>query len=430
MGIFNRFGHFLVNLTENDRETIWQQLGSFTANSLSMKGNKMIQNSYDSNIDVYSIIKKIIDITKSVPWVVEQYTGGRWKIITDTSIHELMDNPNMAKGYTWNDIEEQLLIYLLCTGNAYVHSETQFNRTLIEELDILPSSFICIEPTSRDFFLPEYYYRFNIDGSNKAIDKEKISHIKFFNPGYSSIKESLYGLSPIQVAARAIQAGNDRWDADNNLMQNRGALGLITDKSNRPMSEPEADAVQKSFDRDTAGTRNFGKVKVTNKDLNYIQMAMSPADLQLLEKGVINLRAICNVFGLDSSLFNDPENKTYSNRTEAEKSMFTNAVMPISDKIAEHLTRFLCPNHFPGKKIRLRQDFSNIEVLQENFKEKSEVFALLKNSGIITANTAAEALKQPKSTDPNADLLIITANSQLLNSLGNQNNNSNFAPNG
>jgi HK97 family phage portal protein len=235
----------------------------------------------------------------------------------------------------------------------------------------------------------------------------------------------LYGLSPIQVAAKVVQTSNDRWDADSNLLQNRGATGLITDKSNRPMSPEDASRVQSDFDAQTAGTRNFGKIKVTNKDLSYIQMGMSSIDLQLIEKGVVNLRAICNVFGLDSSLFNDPENKTYNNRLEAEKSMFTNAIIPLSNKIAECLTRFLCYNHYPNRNVRMRQDFSKVEVLQANFKEKSEIYNMLKNSGIVSANTAAMALRQPISEDANANELLVSNSNVLLETLGGKKDNEN-----
>mgnify|MGYP001056501684 CR=1 FL=1 len=68
-------------------------------------------------------------------------------------------------------------------------------------------------------------------------------------------------------------------------------------------NDKEALEVQSSFDKQSSGTDKFGKVKVTNKDLSYIQMAMSSTDLQLIEKGVITLRAICNVFGLYCIVF-------------------------------------------------------------------------------------------------------------------------------
>lgn len=405
MGLLNTIRNWVTPLTNQDRQQIWRMFGSFNANQLAMSGTGMIENSFERNVDVYAVIKKVIDVTKSIAWVVEEKKGNEWVKLEGTTLNDLMEKPNVSKGYTWNDIEEQILTYLLTTGNTYLLGQTQINRTLIEELEVLPSNYVCIESENRDFFMPEVEYYFQLDGIKYEFQQEQIAHIKFFNPAFSTLKESFYGLSPIQVAAKVIQTGNDRWDASANLLQNRGAVGMITDRSGRPMLPDEAAKVQADFDSQTAGTRNFGRIKVTNKDLSYIQMAMSPADLQLIEAGVINLRAMCNVFGLDSSLFNDPDNKTYSNRTEAEKSMYTNAIIPMSDKISEVLTRFLCTNHFPNRNVRMRQDFSNIPVLQENFKEKAQTFATLKNSGIISANEAARSLKLPESLDPKAESL-------------------------
>jgi len=398
MGLMNTLRSWVTPLSNNDRQQIWKMFGSFQANQLALGGVSIIENSYEKNVDVYAIIRKIIDITKSVEWVVEEFKGGEWVELENTSLHDLMLNPNSTKGYTWNDIEEQLLTYLLTTGNAYLLGQTQINRTLIEEVDVLPSNNVCIEVDNRNFFVPNIEYNFSIDNMKWEFTKEQIAHIKFFNPAYSTVEESLYGLSPIQVAARVIQTSNERWDADAALLQNRGATGLITDKSNRPMLPEEAARVQSDFDQQTAGTRNFGKIKVTNKDLAYIQMGMSSVDLQLLEKGVVNLRAICNVFGLDSSLFNDPENKTYSNRTEAEKSMYTNAIMPISNKLAESLTYFLCKNHFPNRNVRMRQDFECIEALQSNKLDEA-------NKDKIVVDGINVVLNMPVSNEVKAELL-------------------------
>lgn len=417
MGLLSAFRNWRTSLTNTDRQQIWRMFGSFTANKLILEqGNSLIQHSYERNTDVYAVIKKIVDITKAIPWIVEEKKGNEWVVMENNTISTIMANPNATKGYTWNDIEEMLLVYLLVTGNAYVYGESQFNNALIEELDVLPSESICIE-SNRDFFLPIYKYEFRFDGKQRDIDKEKIAHLKLFNPKYSTVKESLYGLSPIQVAAVVVQTGNDRWDADAAILQNRGVFGMITDKSQRPMLPEEAAKVQEDFNSQVGGLHKQGSVKVTNKDLGFIQMAMSSTDLQLIEKGVVNLRAICNVFGLDSSLFNDPENKTYNNRLEAEKAMYTNAIIPISDKISEQLTRFIAWNHYPNKNVRMRQDFSKIQVLQENFKEKAETYSRLKTDGIITANDVAKALSLPISTDENADKLIIGGTNMLVSSL-------------
>lgn len=413
MGFLSNLFNFRSNLNENDRSVIWKMFGSFGANQLDMHGNNLIKNSFEKNVDVYSVIKKIIDITKSHDWIVEQkQASGKWNELTNTSIHELIENPNTIKGYTWNDIEEQIITYLLVTGNAYIVGEKPLGMNGIAEIDVLPSNFVEIK-SNDSFFNPVKKYNFQIGAYRREFTNEDLAHLKFFNPSYNCIKESHYGLSIIQIAAQVVQAGNDRWDASANLLQNRGAVGMITDKSARPMTADEAAQAQSSWDSKNNGINKFGKISVTNKDLNYISMAMSPADLKLIESGVVNLRAICNVFGVDSSLFNDPDNKTYSNRTEAEKSLYTNAIIPLSNKLSECLTHFICKNHFPDKIVRMRQDFSNVEVLQANKKDSNEIIISRVNAGLITPNEAREELGKPKLDIPEANQLKLKVDNKL-----------------
>jgi HK97 family phage portal protein len=380
------------NIFKKRDYSFFRNIGTLEPVFFGTDSNSLLENSYEKNIDVYSIIRKIVDTTKSVDWIVEDESG----IMQDTSIHQLLYSPNVVKGYTWDDIHEMLLIYLLTTGNSYLVGNTQFNTNLIEEVDVLPSDKVCIKKINNNFFLPDFFYDFNFENKNYTFPKNAIAHTRYFNPSFCNIEESLMGLSPIQVASRAIQTSNDRWEADANLLQNRGAIGMITDKSNRPMLPEEAAKVQSDFDAQNSGVRNFGRIKVTNKDLHFIQMAMSSSDLQLIEKGIINLRALCNVFGIDSSLLNDVENKTFNNRREAEKSLYTNCVIPLSLKISDSLTNLICKNHFPNKRVWMRQDFSKVECLQENKKDNAEIYSMLKERGIISAETAADILGLPK----------------------------------
>jgi HK97 family phage portal protein len=360
-----------LGLTTQDRQTIWRLFGSFNSNKIGLSEEKFIEQGYEQNVDVYSVIKKIVDTSKAVKWIVEERTTEGWIELDDSTIHELMANPNPTKGYTWDDIEEQMLVYLLASGNSYMIGESMFNNNMIAEVDILPSPFV--EPTSNhNFFMPDIKYQFELGTNKRTYQKDEVEHIKFFNPGYCSVDDSLLGLSIIQVAREAVMVGNSRWDAHANLLQNRGAVGMITDKSSRPMLPEEAKQVQEAWNRDIGGTHNSGKIKVTNKDLSYIQMAMSAQDLQLVQSDVVTLRAICNVFGLDSSLFNDPANKTFNNRKEAEKALYTNAVIPLSEKIAMAHTQFIAKNHYPMGNVRMRQDFSNVEALQADKKTEAE----------------------------------------------------------
>lgn len=363
MGLLN--GFFKKSIEIKDRNKLLLEKFSFK----SLDNKDLTKVGYESNVDAYAVIRKIVDTSKSINWIVERKTSEGWELMEDNTITPLLENPNSLKGYTWNDIQEQQLIYLLASGNSYLYGEEINGK--IAELDVLPSKHVSIK-SSQNFFLPALKYSFNLQKTKETYEAEEIEHIKLFNPSYDTVEESFKGLSAFQVAARVIKVGNDRWDADAHLLQNLGARGLITDSSDRPMLEPEAAAVQNHFNKHTTGTAKFGAVKVTNKDLKYIPMSMSSADLQLIEKGVITLRSMCNVFGLDSSLFNDPANKTFNNRKEAEKALYTNAVIPLSKKIAQHHTNYICKNHYPDGSVRMRQDFSNIEALQTDKKQEAE----------------------------------------------------------
>ena len=367
----------------------------------------LIEKSYECNVDAYSVIKKIVDVYTGSKWVVEQEVDGEWEIVENTTIHDLMDNPNQTKGYTWKDIDEQLATYLLTSGNSYTLG-TELNGR-IEEIDVLPSNHIEIK-TNNDFFLPNLKYCFELGKTKRVYDVEELEHIKMFNPSYDSVEDSYKGLSVFQVAANVVQVGNDKWDAQGHLLQNRGMAGMLSDQSDRPMTEPEARQAQSSLDKRIAGTDKYGGVGITNKNLKYIPMAMSATDLQIVESGVITLRAMCNVLGLDSSLFNDPANKTFNNRLEAEKAMYTNVIIPLSDKIAAKHTNYIVDNHYPEGNYRMRKDFSNVEALQSDKKSEAEKDKIIMEGVNVVLNMPIDNQSKISLLEGNYDLSEETIN--------------------
>jgi len=407
MGVIQRFKSAYKAFTfgpSNWRKEVWQQIiwdGGFMPIDLANNSNSQIIHGYSQNIDVYSIIRKIVDILKSTPWVIEkQQASGVWKELKNTPINTVMDAPNKTKEYTWDDIEEMIIIYLIVTGNAYVKGTKAIGFDGILELDILPSNGITIYNINTDFFVPKLQYYFNFGSTSRVYTKEDLKHIKYFNPNLITYQ---YGLSPLQVAANAIQVGNERWIADASILGNKGISGMVGDKSALPLLPEEADKVDEALRKRIGGAHKFGQVLVTNKDLTYIPLGLSPADLQLLEKGKVTTRALCNILGLDSSLFNDPDNKTYNNRLEAEKAMYTNCIIPLSGKISEALSQYICPTFYPDQVVRMRQDFSQVECLQGSRKEesevrKNEVYAILNqfHGGFITYNNGLEVLGESK----------------------------------
>ena len=91
-----------------------------------------------------------------------------------------------------------------------------------------------------------------------------------------------------------------------------------------------------------------------------------------MESNVVTLRSICNVFGISSSLFNDPESRRNSNRKEDEKALYTNAIIPIAERLAAKHSGYIAQNHYPMGDVRIRKDFSEIEALQGDQKMEAE----------------------------------------------------------
>ena len=141
---------FLNIKKKNDIITLFEKYGHKNASL-----TKIIETSYESNVDAYSVIKKIVDVYAGSKWIVEQEVGGEWEEVLDTTVHDLMKNPNITKGYTWKDIDEQLATYLLTSGNSYLYGEKLNGK--VEEIDVLPSNHIEIE-SNEDFFLPNLKY--------------------------------------------------------------------------------------------------------------------------------------------------------------------------------------------------------------------------------------------------------------------------------
>lgn len=68
-----------TKLTNTDRATIMKLFGSFDANKLGSSPQALLTEGYESNIDVYSVITKIVAASKSAPWIVEQRDReGNW----------------------------------------------------------------------------------------------------------------------------------------------------------------------------------------------------------------------------------------------------------------------------------------------------------------------------------------------------------------
>jgi HK97 family phage portal protein len=150
--------------------------------------------------------------------------------------------------------------------------------------------------------------------------------------------------------------------------------------------------------------QNAGRILNAGAELGWLNMGLSPIDLQLLESEKITLRELCNVYGVNSALFNDPDNKTYNNMKEAKKEMLTQVVLPELVAIRDALNRFFANEM--GRDTYIDFDLTVFPELQEDMKELSSI---LSQSWWITPNEKRVAMRYETIPDEVMNEIFIPA---------------------
>jgi HK97 family phage portal protein len=314
-------------------------------------------NAYGDNPLVYMIIKKIAFSSASMSRIAVDESG---EPITNSKILDFLKQPNTDQ--TMVDFYEEVNEYLCSTGNAFIRYVEGIGAGA--ELVTLPVSQMEIKCDKVGNVL---YYVYTVNGTKTRIEKEEILHIKMSNIVEPGTK---FGLSPLQSSWIVVKSSSEKLNADASIFKNRGIVGLLTNDSDIPLLDKEQQKLQSEFQDTAGGSDNYNKIRVTNTRLRFLQTGMSPTDLKLLEGILSSLRLLCGVYGMPSVLFNDNDNSTFNNVSEAKKTAFTDVYIPIGRKVDNALSLFLSDKLSVEETITI--DLTSIEVLMATTNELAQ----------------------------------------------------------
>ena len=348
--------------------------GGFSSNNENNQG--LINTGYASNVTVYSIIKKIASNAADVPKILIDATNpDEVERITDGEVFEMLQHPAIYQGksLSQNDYFETVITYLLSTGDVYQRGLTSIGfGDLWQQLEILPSGFT-MPITGNSYLDGARGYQFTDKQKTFNIPLEEVLHTKYINPSTLGL-QNLEGLSPLQAALYSLTGSSDIQKAISIMVKNQGARGILTSDGNRPLDHDEAKIMKRAVNEKISGIKNFNSIHATSASVNYLNMGMNATDLKIIESGVLTDRQLCNAFSCPSVLFNDPANSTYNNYTTALKSLYTDAVLPVNNKILQDINNNWLAQYSlrDNKRYRIIQDTSSIEALQADQKEEAE----------------------------------------------------------
>lgn len=259
---------------------------------------------------------------------------------------KVMDNPNPIM--TGRELREASFGYILTTGNAieYAASPGSGGRAK-EPLELWSIPSPCVKPVlTGDRRNPIEGYAVTY-AYNKTIPKSQISHFKYFNPVGESqgYENSFWGFSPLGSARNQISQKRYADTAQGNLFANMGPSGIISGNTGSgsvqhpELTDTQAIAIQDSFVQSHTGVHNAGSIIVTPADVKWVQIGLSPVDLQILEFNKDLERQIANIYGYPSQLLS-PDG-TLANSDSGDVRVITNCVLPLLRKFDDIRTMMI-----------------------------------------------------------------------------------------
>jgi len=367
----------------------------------------LAKESYERSVPVFACVSEVMKAAASVPWVLMQQSrsgaGGKFagrymtpdtarksfmfhgkkqhivrKQLEQTEVEQhplltLIERPNPWQAQA--EFIAQQVGYWLLSGNSY----EEFASLKTKQADAPPQEMYNLRPdrtsvlpnnmeNRRQYpelvkFVPDptswvLGYQYELNGKKENFEPQAIIHKKFFHP-----TNDWYGLSPLQVAARAYRTDNVAADWNFALLKNQGRpSGALV--SPHTVEADAFDRMKKEMEDMISGADSAGRPMFLTGGLEWVQFGMSPLEMDWLLGRRFSRVEICSVFNVPPELIGDNEHKTYNSFPEARRAFWMEAVLPILDAIRDAWNMRLVPLY--GDNLFLDYDRDQIDALAEN----------------------------------------------------------------
>lgn len=359
-----------------------------------------VEDAYETNPDVYSVVNGITRSASAVPPIVhevkdvkkaQQYrrlkhsmrNGATQKsidyalelkeqafedVVDDRDpLYKLINQPNPLQGYP--EWYENMKGFQLITGNGYTHF-VELGDGSIGEMWVMPSQFTKIIANASYETLVQAYILDVYGFSGERLEAESVMHWKYWNPDYDGVGSHLYGMSPLKAVRNSIRLGNDGDLALSKAFRNGGASGVVfpDDPDIDRLTEEQRSQLE-YYLRSMSGPDNYKSWLVSSAKLGFQAFGIPPVDLEILESGKHSQRDICNAFNYPSELLNDPDNKTNANKEQSRKQLYLDNVIPALVRDFAEMNRSIVPR-FKNKQYHLDFDVQSIDAIGQETSEK------------------------------------------------------------
>lgn len=223
-------------------------------------------------------------------------------------------------------------------------------------------------------------YREPISGKDKIFPPDKVATV--FHPNLRHPRDINQSKSLLAGAEKAIRNLIPVYEARGFIYIKRGALGfLVSRKADETgtisLTTPEKERVRKDVLNTYGITAGKDPIGITDVPLEFIQTGMSISDLEPFAETEADAIVIYKCLRVPDHLVPRRDRSTFNNAAADMKSFYSDVIIPWAGKYAEIFTNAL---GLRDSRTYIYPDYSHVDVLQENKKEKAEVD---KTTGIV-----------------------------------------------
>lgn len=268
-------------------------------------------------------------------------------------------------------------------GNEYLYFLSPAGFRNVTGLFTLPPNFVEIEEPSTPYFLRSDFadgVQYWISFGNKRVSLERGKFLHINNASADLKSDNVFkGESRMRSLAGPIANIRAAYEARNVLIENRGALGILTNGqsdaigSSLPLDPKEKEKLQKYF-KQYGLTKHQSQVIITSLNLKWQQMTIDADKLQLFEETKYDQEKICDAYGVPFELFANQKGVTYDNKKEAKKELYENTIIPEAAEWVDALNRYF---ETQNRSWEIVFSFDHLDVFQENKKDRAQALSML-----------------------------------------------------
>ena len=295
---------------------------------------------------------------------------------------------NMANPYlTAFNLKKAMLKDIILHGNGYANVEKNTTEK-ISSLEYIPASFVI--PGADNF---GYYYdvtSITTGVTGEIKEPRRIDEFNMLNVVVNPVANSVKGKGILDYAKETLVIANQENTYVKNLFLNGlSAKAILNSKT--PFKKETKEKLRQDLLNFYSGSQNAGKMLVLEGDIAVQSLALTPADINLIQNRNLTVTEIARFLNIPKHLLNlDRGQGTYSNITQERLQLIQSTLTPYVTNFQQALNNILLTP--AEKKSGYHFSFDANETLKLTPQEQADYLVKLLDSKIMTANEVRRKL--------------------------------------